>query len=465
MKPSTYAQQHPLKWREAFTAMNRITLFCVWTLIIAGTLSPATASAGETVEMTVAEAVTEALAHNPAMQEAEENLAAAREGIKSARADRLPQLSLGYGYTALKETPIMKTAGDAQVAHQRSYDWNLTVVQPLFTGFALNAQHQIARLDTTTRELEIKQAHLDIIRNTRSACYNLLLTRKLLLVSEDEVKTLTAHKAEAEHFHNQGLTPLNDQLRAEVALSNAIQNRENVRANVQKAILSINRLLNRPLASELTISEETGLDMDMGANAKAFDLAALNARATEQRPILKLLDVSMEKLGFAKKAARSDWYPHISLMGGLAHSGDNPAANQNDYSDDDESYVAVTLNWKFWRSGKTLAEVNRTRRQIKALEARIDGYQTQVQEEVRSALLDCKVAFANIDTASRALDQARENWRITDIQYQNQAATSTEVLDARSFLTQADTNYYRSVYGYLNARAGLEWATGEKSLL
>jgi outer membrane protein TolC len=229
--------------------------------------------------MTVAEAVAEALAHNPAMQEAEENLAAAREGIKSARAARLPQLSLGYGYTALKETPIIKTAGDAQVAHQRSYDWNVTVVQPLFTGFALDAQHQIAKLDTTTRELEINQVGLDIIRNTRSACYNLLLTRKLLLVSEDEVKTLTAHKAEAEHFHSQGLIPLNDQLRAEVALSNAIQNRENVRANVQKAILSINRLLNRPLSSELTISEETGLDMDMGADAKAFDLAALNALA------------------------------------------------------------------------------------------------------------------------------------------------------------------------------------------
>lgn len=446
--------------------MNKSIFLLGGLLIIGSSLFATTAPAAQSVKMTVVEAVAAALAHNPAIREAEENIAASREGVKSARADRLPAVSIGYGYTALKETPIMKTAaGDLQVAHQRTYDWSVKVVQPLFTGFALDAQHQIAKLDTTTRQLEKEQAHLDIVRNTKAACHNLLLTQKLLRVSEDEVETLAAHKAEAEQFHRQGLIPLNDQLRAEVALANAIQNRESARANVKKAILSLNRLLNRPLEGELAIRDETEREVEMQANAQIFDLTILGARAADQRPILKLLGVSMEKLGLAKKAARGDWYPHLSLVGGLAHTGENPAADRNDYSDDDESYVAVTLDWKIWRSGKTVAKVNRSRRQMKALEARIASYRAQVQEEVRGATLDCQVARANIATAQKALNQAHENWRITEIQYQNQAATSTEVLDARSFLTQADSNYYRSVYGYLNALAGLEWATGGKTTI
>ncbi len=71
------------------------------------------------------------------------------------------------------------------------------------------------------------------------------------------------------------------------------------------------------------------------------------------------------------------------------------------------------------------------------------------------------MAKKNITTASRALDQALENWRITNVQYRQQVATSTEVLDARTFLTQADSNYYNSLYGYLSAIAELSRVVGK----
>jgi outer membrane protein TolC len=45
--------------------------------------------------------------------------------------------------------------------------------------------------------------------------------------------------------------------------------------------------------------------------------------------------------------------------------------------------------------------------------------------------------------------------------YRREAATSTEVLDARTDLTQAETNYYQALYGYLDALAALERAIGQ----
>lgn len=44
-----------------------------------------------------------------------------------------------------------------------------------------------------------------------------------------------------------------------------------------------------------------------------------------------------------------------------------------------------------------------------------------------------------------------------------QPFTSTDVLDARAYLSQADTNYYQSVYGYLDAVAGLDRAVGRRA--
>jgi outer membrane protein TolC len=368
----------------------------------------------------------------------------------------LPKISAGYGYTALKETPVMKSAaGEMQIAHQRQYNWAVTLVQPLFAGFALRSQYEITSLDRLARELEKQQAILDITRQVRSACYRLLLVQQLLKVSDSEVTTLTAHKNDTELFHSQGLIPPNDQLKAEVALSNSLQENERIRAEVKKAKIRINRLLNRQLDAELEIHDAAPV------GPTSFSLDELSQSALRGRPIMRLLGTSLEQLGLAAKVARSAWYPRVSLVTSYAHVGDDPAATENDYGDNDESYVGLQVQWDLWQSGKNRAEVSRTRWQTRALESRIEAIEAQVLEEVRSALFDCQVAHKNIATAQKALDQARENWRITDMQYGQQIATSTDILDARAFLTQADTNYFSAVYGYLDALAGLDRAIGK----
>ncbi|NIA19473.1 MAG: hypothetical protein GWP07_03435 [Xanthomonadaceae bacterium] len=59
------------------------------------------------------------------------------------------------------------------------------------------------------------------------------------------------------------------------------------------------------------------------------------------------------------------------------------------------------------------------------------------------------------------MEQARENYRIVNLQYQQQVATSTLVLDAATFLSQAENSYYGALYGFMIARAELEQAAGE----
>lgn len=77
---------------------------------------------------------------------------------------------------------------------------------------------------------------------------------------------------------------------------------------------------------------------------------------------------------------------------------------------------------------------------------------------MKEAVLDLDVAQKNIRTAGTALDQAKENYRITDWQYRQQVVNSSEVLDARADLTEAEKNRYGAVYGYLTALARLDRA-------
>jgi len=49
---------------------------------------------------------------------------------------------------------------------------------------------------------------------------------------------------------------------------------------------------------------------------------------------------------------------------------------------------------------------------------------------------------------------------MTKLQFKQQVATSTDVLDARTSHSQAESNYLQALYGYMIAIAELERAVG-----
>jgi outer membrane protein len=427
-------------------------------LVLALTALPA---AGANVKrLTISDVLAEAHLKNPVMREAEARIQAANAGKKSVRADFYPTASFQYGYAGVTETPVMKTGnGSFQAAHRHLYNWDITVIQPLFTGFALSSRFKIANLDITVRRFEKEQTALDLTRNVKKAYYDLLLSQKLFVVAKDEVEALTAHKKDATLYYDQELIPYNDLLKSEVGLANALQQSEKAQANEQKALAQLNRLLNRPVTDPIEIEDITGVK---DIQKRVLNWEVLSRQAIRNRPIMETVRAGLEKLGLAQRVAKSTWYPEITMVGRHGREGDNPATMDNDFSNAHNTSVSVQASWRFWDWGKTRAEVNRTRHHIAALTAQIESIENQIRQEVKNALLDCGVALKNIDTALRSQDQAKENWRITNLQYNQQVATSTDVLDARTFLTQTDTNYYQALYGYLTALAALDRATGKR---
>ncbi|MEK7274845.1 MAG: TolC family protein [Candidatus Desantisbacteria bacterium] len=66
----------------------------------------------------------------------------------------------------------------------------------------------------------------------------------------------------------------------------------------------------------------------------------------------------------------------------------------------------------------------------------------------------------NIGVAQGAIGQAEENLRISGEMYKEGVATTTDVLDSQTLLTQTKTNYYQALYDYHLAQAKLQKAIG-----
>jgi OMF family outer membrane factor len=83
-----------------------------------------------------------------------------------------------------------------------------------------------------------------------------------------------------------------------------------------------------------------------------------------------------------------------------------------------------------------------------------------IRLEVEKSYLDLKNAVEKIQVTKDAANQAEENLRIHKIRYEEGIGTSTDVVDAITLLTTAETNYYRAVYELRRAQAELQYAMG-----
>jgi len=406
---------------------------------------------------TLTRAIEMAVENNSLIKKAIENQKAAVEEQKSARADFLPKASAAYSYTRLKDSPYSIMGGtQIDVGDNDQYHWDLTLSQPLFTGFALSTRYEMAKLGVDIKEAEKEQALLDVVRQVKTSYFNILLAKKFLVIANEAVGQLESHVRDAEKFYEQGMIPYNDLLRSKVALADAKQTGVKAASNVERAVSAFNTLL------RIDLNRKTDVEDILDIAPCAYDLSSLIKESMENRPELEAIRLAIRSSDQAVTLAKSAYYPEVNLAGSYEQNGHNPPATENDYGNTHNASVTLQARWTFFEWGKTRAEVNKYRLNKSSLAEKLKGIEDSIKLEVKNAFLDRKVAEQNIQTAQESLVQAKENWRITNLQYQQQMTTSTEVLDARTFLTQAETNYYGALYGYMIALAELERAVGNR---
>lgn len=434
------------------------TIIVITALLAGGYCLPVrAAAAGENGNLTLPEAVEIALKNNPAAIKSVEDISGAKFTEQSAKSGYLPNLSTNYSATAMADTIYeIQNGRKVQVASDTQYGWSVTLVQPLFTGFAVSSRHEIAKIGIEVSEKEKDQIFLDITRGVKSAYYRLLLTDKILLTAQEAVTTLDSHKKDAQRFYDHGIIRQNDLLRAKVALSDAMQQRERAGADVDTARAELNRWLARD------INADTRIEPIETISRIHENLPTLLESGLKERPQLQAMALVKKTIEQAITLEKSGFYPTVSLVGSYWQNGDSPAADNNDYMNDHNASVTLQANWTLFDGFKTRSDVGKTVSAKRSYDQSIRQAEDQVRVEIKRAWLNLGVAQHNVKTSKMTLSQAVENMRITQLAYQQEAATSTEVLDAQTDLTGARNNFYQSLYGYLDALAALEHAVGHK---
>ena len=386
--------------------MNTSLLKPVWCFGLVGVLLAAMSPTVCAETVSLSQAVRIALERSHTLAAAQLREQAAEDNRSEARAGFLPKASAVYGYTHLKDDPYITVAGHQNVINYTDqHHWEVRLTQVLFTGFSVSAQYARAELLRDIRQLELETAQLDVVQRVRKAYFRLLSAEKAEVVARSAVDHLEAHVADAQSYFVQGLIPRNDVLKAKVALADARQNLQRSTAAVALARADLNLLLERPMVSDLQ-----PVEIDLQPPGMADSLERMTQLAVNQRPELKAMQAGLQAADEQIRLAQSSYYPKVALVGKYERNGTDLGVQENDFSNIENTSVAIQATWEFFDAGRTRARVSSARHAREALEADRRQLQNAVLLETQKAYQDLLVAQHNITTAAAARDQARDKY-------------------------------------------------------
>jgi outer membrane protein TolC len=244
-----------------------------------------------------------------------------------------------------------------------------------------------------------------------------------------------------------------------LVVANAKQQLTTAQNNLEIARTRFNTVLRRPVTASVLLADEVGYTTFEGM------LDDCLAQAQKNRLEIQVADLD---IGIAEKQvtlSEKDYFPSINLTGVYARTGDDWEAHGGEGISDSAGWnVQATATWNFWEWGRTgYGRKEKLARLAQSKYKKSEVLDT-ISLQVKQAWLRTKEAETNIVTIEKAVEQAKENLRITEEQYKEQVATQTDVLIAQTLLTQTETNYYNSLFDFKIAQAVLFRAIGQETL-
>jgi outer membrane protein TolC len=394
----------------------------------------------------------------------------AKEGSKGATAQKreavtgfLPKFSTSYSYKRLNEEPsiilpaippLILSPMEIVSGTKNNYYWVVEAKQPLFAGGGILANYQANRIGEDTAFLEEKAKYQDVVQEVKIAYFDILRAQRILTAASQSVEMLSAHRDVAENYFQVGMIPKNDLLHAEVELANGKQ----VLVKAQNAVDLTKARFNTVLKRKIFAPVEIVDILNYQPLDQSFE-ECLNI-AQQSRLELKISLLRAAQAAKLVRVAQSDYLPSLSLVGNYTRYGDNPSVSGSDYQDMESWYVMAVASWNFWEWGKTKFRVDASKTKENQATDAAKELNDQITMEIKNAYLLLQEAENQIAVSKQVIEQAEENFRISEERYKERVATSTEVLDAQTLLTRAKSDYANALGDYNINYARLQRAMG-----
>lgn len=429
-------------------------------LVLAATMSAAETLSGP-LPLSVEDAVSAALEHQPRLKAAEARRAAAAARTAQAGLDRLGRVGATVLYTPWQKPLSVEFPGiepyvppsTFEVRQLSTHAINVSATVPLYTWGALSGLRAAARAEAKATDAEVGRTRQQAVFEARRAFHGALAAEAAVAVARKALEQQRAFRETAKRREEAGAAARLDVLKAELGAHRAqaaLGEAENAARLSREALATLTgdaRFRDRPL-----------LRADAPASPPLDEARAL-AAARASRLDLAALDGQAESLRLAARATDGASLPALAVRGEITQQHDK-AANALDARS--RLYqVGLAMSWDAIESRRNRARADELRANEHGLRELARAAREEVDLEVRSALLSAREAADRLETERRALAVAEEQARVARLAYREGLSTAVEAQDAELALTATEFQLLRASLDLAVAQARLRLAVGD----
>jgi outer membrane protein TolC len=412
-------------------------------------------AAGAVVRMTADQAVEMAIKNNLSLESARIELDTKRRASALVWNQFLPDLNAQGGVSRSNDVSVVMGQASPRWYAMGEFSATLALTSALFAGI------KTIRQDYRTGRVTLEKARVQLERDIRKACYNMLLLDESIKVQQDSLAAAERQVAIAQANYDSGLAP-------ELTLLQARVNRDNLKPDIDENV-------NRYKAAMAQFAVNLGLPYDTqfelvspGGNISFVDLdlgALVSKSASGRLDILEL----QQRILYLKSARTAQalqlWTPNLVFSWNYSRTLANPW--ENDWGGRDNwqngGTFSIGLQWKlnnlfpFTKEGQGLKDTdNGIRAASIGLAQAIQG----TELEVYNTVMGLEKTRVSIEARNQTVDLARRSYNSTEEAYRAGLQDFNSVQNAEEALRQARLGVVQQQYSYLTGLIDLEYAIG-----
>lgn len=394
--------------------------------------------AQEKRKLTLDEAINLSLTNSKQLKGGQAKIEEATAALKEAVEKKLPNAAVSASYLRLSSANIdLKSSGNnsgsgggAPNVNQAAYAL-LNFSLPIYNGGKIRYGIESSRYLEQAAKLDVEDDKDEVIQNTIEAFANLFkagtavrLVKENLATSEQRVKDLS-------NLEKNGLLARNDLLKAQLQSSNIELNLLDAENNRQLATVNMDLLLGLPTTTDLVL-DTTGIERK-NDNRVLDDYVKA---ALANRKDIAATDLRKKAAETSVKSTKAEKYPSLQLTGGYA-AIDVPKV----FTVTNAINLGLGVSYNISSLWKNKAKVEQAEARVKQIQISQAMMDDNIQLQVNKSYLSLLSNRKKIEVYAKAVEQARENYRIVKNKFDNSLATTTELLEADVAQLQANLSF------------------------
>lgn len=407
-------------------------------------------------------ALSRAVANSKELRLSKTKLEAAEAKLAQAKDRVLPEVKVSGTYLRVN-TPRVdfkessdnnSNGGDSPLAafsnlHQVALA-QLSVSQPIFAGMKVHNTKIMQQYLKEAASYDTVTAKSKVLLNTSTALYEyyeLLQTRRLI---DENLKQAQQRVTEFKNLEAQGLLPRNDRLKAELQVINIELTRTEVDNNVAIAEFNLNLLLGFPEKTTIAL-DTTGMFIHPPVMTWEENLQ----QGISNRSELKSARLQIHAMEAGTRVAKASKYPSLGLSAGYVNAY---LPNVLTVTSALNAGLSLQYNLTGIFHGKHLVEEAKAQQQ--AAETAQQITYDEIRTEIKKDYLNYQKSLEKIRLTQQAIEQAQENYTITQNKFNAGLVILSDYLDADVTLLQAQINFATAKAENMIAYYKLQESTG-----